>query len=355
MSQSWTLRSIGWTDERQSELERTWPSSAPARVAAQHSQSYELLTEPGQVVGRLPGRLRHQAHGADGIPAVGDWVAIRMADHETALIEGVLERKSALSRKVAGLVTAEQVIASNIDVLFIVSALDQDLNLRRIERYLSIAWQSGALPAIVLTKSDWSEDPAAARAEVAAIAPGLDLFVTSTTDEESIDKLGDFIRPGTTVAFVGSSGVGKSTLINLLAKEEVMPTAELRKIGKGRHTTTHRQLLPLLGRAAVIDTPGMRELQLWDISEGIASTFEDIEELAQGCRFTDCSHLHEPGCAVKEAIALGSLDEDRLSSWHKQLREQAAMERKRDVKLAREHARRVGDYGRDAKKRARHR
>lgn len=356
-NQSLDLRSIGWTDERTEELQERFSDALPARISAQHLGAYDLLTEIGPMTGQVSGRLRHISRSPSELPAVGDWVAIRTTDATSVVIEGVLERKSTLSRKVAGVVTDEQIIGANIDVLFVVCALDDDLNLRRIERYLSVAWQSGALPTIVLTKSDLCDDVVEIQAAVEKIAPETDVFVVSDKDPSSVAALYESIQPGTTLGLVGSSGVGKSTLLNLFAGQEVMPTGDLRRDGKGRHTTSHRQLIPLPHGVTVIDTPGMREIQLWDVSGGISTAFEDIEALAAGCRFSDCSHLHEPGCAVKEAVKDGTLPHARLESYEKQIRELASLEARRDKRLAGENARRGGKVGKEAKEaknRARH-
>ena len=352
--QSFDLRSIGWTDDRREELKEHFPGARAARISAQHLSSYDVLTEQGPKTGQISGKFRHVSRSPAELPAVGDWVAIRDANTDSVVIEGVLERRSTLSRKVAGDVTDEQIIGANIDCLFIVCALDDDFNLRRIERYLSLAWQSGAVPTIVLTKSDLCADEAEMQEAVEKIAPGTDVFVVSAKDPSSITPLYESIPAGATLGLVGSSGVGKSTLLNLFAGTDVMPTAALRRGGKGRHTTTHRQLIALSNGVTVIDTPGMRELQLWDVSEGIPSAFEEIEELASACRFSDCSHVHEPGCAVKDAVEDGALPRARLESYEKQVRELASLERRRDKRLARENSRRWTKAYKEVKHRTRH-
>jgi ribosome biogenesis GTPase len=347
------LAALGW-DARREEERRLNPHLVPGRVAGQHRGSYDLFTEDGELRGEPSGGFMHRARGGrDGMPAVGDWVMLRPADRHLGIIEEVLERRTTLSRKTAGVVTEEQVIVANIDAVFIAMSLDRDFSLRRLERYLTLAWNGGALPVVLLTKMDQSYDLAVSLEEVASVAPGVDVVPVSAVTGEGVDRVAELVGPGTTVGLVGSSGVGKSTLVNRLAGRELMPTADTRADGRGRHTTTHRHLLRLPGLGNVIDTPGMRELQLWLDDDGLDSSFADIAELATGCRFTDCRHSSEPGCAVLAAIEHGELDRARLDAYEKQRRELAAIERKRDKRLAREESRRWGKIGREAKARAR--
>ena len=252
-------------------------------------------------------------------------------------IHAVLPRRSAIIRKAAGNPTEAQVVGANVDTVFLVTSLNDDLNLRRLERYLATAWESGAQPAILLTKADLSDDTAAAVLEVQAIAYGVPVHAVSTVTGEGIGELGAYLAEGKTVALIGSSGVGKSTLVNRLAGREVLATQEIRESdGRGRHTTSHRELVPLPGGGLVLDTPGMRELQLWESTDGMQEAFDDVEELIDACRFADCGHGVEPGCAVQAALADGSLAPDRYESWVKLQRELEHLERKQGGRAAAE-------------------
>jgi ribosome biogenesis GTPase len=301
----------------------------PARVAARHHGPCELLTELGRLGGVPAGRL-----GDEELPSVGDWVAVRPLEGERkAVIEAVLPRRSAFTRKEAWSRTVAQVVAANVDTVFLVTAFGGDLNARRIERYLTSAWDSGSNPVIVANKVDLAEDRLLELADVEAVALGVPVLVVSAATGEGMDELEVRLQPGRTVALLGSSGVGKSTLVNRLAGRELLATNEIRKDGRGRHTTSHRELVPLPSGALLIDTPGMRELQLWADEEVLDSTFAEIAELAGACRFSDCSHEHEPGCAVKSAIADGSLPRERFSSYRKLQRELRALEIRKDARL----------------------
>jgi ribosome biogenesis GTPase len=270
---------------------------------------------------------------------VGDWVAhSNDPSAERAQIQAVLPRTSAMVRRAAGDQTVEQVIAANIDVLFLVSSLNADLNPQRLERYLTLAWESGASPVVVLTKADLCDDVDAAVALVEAVTFGVPTHVTSAPVGEGFDEVRAHLEGNRTGAAVGSSGVGKSTLINHLLGDERLATRDIRSDGRGRHTTTHRELVVLPEGGCIIDTPGMRELQLWDAAEGLERAFEDVEELAAECRFNDCQHETEPGCAVRAAIAAGTLERGRLDSYHKLQRELAFIQAK-DDKRARSEAR----------------
>ncbi|HEX2045651.1 MAG TPA: ribosome small subunit-dependent GTPase A, partial [Gaiellaceae bacterium] len=308
----------------------------PARVAVRHHGPCELLSEQGPLGGLPAGHLAD----AD-LPAVGDWVAARpLRGERKALVEAVLPRRTAFTRKEAWRRTVEQVVAANVDTVFLMSDLGPDLNVRRLERYLVGAWESGARPAIVLTKADLEADRADAVLAVEAVAFGVPVHVVSAVTGEGLGALGAYLGRGRTVALLGSSGVGKSTLVNRLAGREVLATRELRADGRGRHTTTHRELVLLPGGGLLLDTPGMRELQLWAGEEALDGAFEDVTAFAGVCRFPDCAHDHEPGCAVKAALADGSLPAERWESYRKLQRELRSLEVRRSKRLQAEERRR---------------
>ena len=340
------LDELGWSPELAEQLE---PGLVPGRVAAAHRGAFDVWTEAGSVRSRLPGRAMH-----DGVDVgVGDWVGM-----SAGLIRGVVPRRSAIVRNAASdqqRRTHGQVLAANVDVAFVVSSLGPDLEPRRIERYLVTIWESGATPEIVLTKADRLDDPWPLVAEVEAVALGVPVHVVSALSGEGCDALRARLGAGTTSVLLGSSGVGKSTLVNRWLGEELMLTRETREDDdEGRHTTTHRQLLVLPGGGLVIDTPGLRELQLWDVgSAGLETTFADVEELAADCRFSDCSHTHEPGCAVLIAVEIGELPHERLHSWRKLQRELLAIAMRHDALLRKEEQRKWRLRAREGRARAR--
>lgn len=303
-----------------------------ARVVIECRNSYILQSENAEISAEITGKLRYRASDRQDFPAVGDWVVIRTREKEgTATIHEILPRKSKFSRKAAGSETTEQIVATNIDTVFLVSGLDGDFNPRRIERYLILAWESGANPVIVLNKADVCPNLENCLAEVEAVALGVPIITISAASNQGLETLQPYLQPGQTVALLGSSGVGKSTITNQLLGETVQAVQTVRqRDNRGKHTTTHRELLRLPTGGLIIDTPGMRELQIWSGEEGISESFADIAELAQQCRFRDCQHEHEPGCAVRQALQEGSLDASRFANYQKLQKEIKYMERKQD-------------------------
>jgi ribosome biogenesis GTPase / thiamine phosphate phosphatase len=324
----------------------------PARVVARHHGPCELMTEHGRLGGIPAGRIDESE-----LPAVGDWVVARALDGERkALIEAVLPRRSAFTRKEAWRRTVAQVVAANIDTVFVVTAFGFDFNVRRLERYLTASWDSGAAPVIVVNKLDTADDPARDLAEVETVALGVPVHAVSAVTAAGLDDLEPYLARGQTVVLLGSSGVGKSTLVNRLAGRELLLTAETSAAGRGRHTTTHRELVPLAGGALLIDTPGLRELQLWSDTSALDATFAEIAELAAQCRFSDCAHASEPGCAIRAALADGSLPRERWDSYTKLQRELRALEIRKDARLraeARKERRRFARSVREVNKRPR--
>jgi ribosome biogenesis GTPase len=300
-------------------------SLEPGRVAREHRQRYVVYSEHGELTAEVSGKIRHAARSRGDFPAVGDWVGVSARPQEgKATIQALLPRRSSFSRKAVlsggmpdtGGKTEEQVLATNVDTVFLVSGLDGDFNPRRIERYLAVAWDSGADPVVLLNKSDLCSDVGAHVRQAESCAFGVPIHVLSAVKNDGLGALDAHLVAGKTAVFLGSSGVGKSTLINSLLGDGRLKVGAVREYdGRGRHTTAGREMILLPTGGIVIDTPGMRELALWDDEEGLAKTFEDIERLAEGCRFRDCSHQHEPGCAVQEALEDGSLDHGRFRSY----------------------------------------
>ena len=301
----------------------------PARVLSQEKGFYRIITDKGEKLAEVSGKFRFQTTILSDYPAVGNFVLVNWNESgNSSIIESLLPRKSAFIRKAAGEPQQEQIVAANIDTVFLCMALNHDFNLRRLERYISIAWDSGAMPVVVLTKSDLCDDLEQKLSEVSSVAFGVDVLVTTSTEENGYKVLLPFISEGKTIAFIGSSGVGKSTLINRLLGKDQLKTNGLRNDDKGRHTTTHRELFLLPSGGMVIDTPGMREFGMWDNDTGIEKTFADIEELAAQCKFRNCTHTNEPGCAIRSALEMGELEMNRWQSYQKLKAENDYMEDK---------------------------
>jgi ribosome biogenesis GTPase / thiamine phosphate phosphatase len=330
------LDSYGWNDALQQQFhehaaQHSALGLAPARVIVQQRGLYGLATPAGEATARLSGRFAHGAAAGDH-PVAGDWVAATVRPAEaSATIHHLLPRRTAFARKAAGRGGGAQVVAANVDVALLVASLNRDFNARRIERYLALAWESGASPVVVLTKADLCADREALKAEIERVAMDVPVHAVSTLTGEGLDDLSDVLVPGQTAALLGSSGVGKSSLVNALAGRPVMATRAVREDdARGRHTTTHRELIVLPGGRLVLDTPGMRELGVWDADAGIAATFADVETMAARCRFRDCAHEAEPGCAVQAALAEGRLDAARWRNYAKLQRELAHEARRSD-------------------------
>ena len=304
----------------------------PGRVAVQNKSNYVVYSEHGELTAEISGKFMFDADAKEDYPAVGDWVVMRpLLDEQKGIIDAVLPRRTAFSRKEAGGKTEKQVLASNIDIVFIMTSLNHDFNLRRVERYLVLANESEINPVIVLSKSDLCEDVQDKVNEVKGVAKSVSVHAISSVMHEGIDLLKPYFTEGSTIAVLGSSGVGKSTFINVLLGSDELKTTEVSAYkDKGHHATTRRELILIPGGGLIIDTPGMRELQLWEGEGGLENLFDDIEELASQCKFSDCMHKSEPGCAIRRAIKKGDLDEDRYKSYLKMAREIKYFEFRKD-------------------------
>jgi ribosome biogenesis GTPase / thiamine phosphate phosphatase len=325
------LEPLGW-DGAFADLFAPWAATGhrPGRVVAAHRGGDLVATGQGELLARATGRLRHLAGpSVAGLPAVGDWVALR-----DGRIHAVLPRRTAVTRRTPGSAAGEQVLAANVDLVVVVVAPGRDANPRRVERLLALAWASGAQPVVVLGRADlcpdWGTDVGTELAGLAAVAPGVQVLALSCYTGEGVDEIAAMLDPGRTAVLLGSSGVGKSTLVNRLAGRDLLATGEVRDDGKGRHTTSTRQLVTLADGGLVIDTPGLRELGLWTDAAGTAAAFDDVEVLAAGCRFDDCRHRTEPGCAVLQALEDGRLPPERFAAWEKLQRELAWAEQRAD-------------------------
>jgi ribosome biogenesis GTPase / thiamine phosphate phosphatase len=334
------LEDLGWGPFFQQQLNRcNAPEIMPARVTEEMKGAYRVLSETGPLLASVRGRLLHQASASDELPASGDWVLVeRLPGESRGIIARLLDRRTKLSRtrpspSPRSQRTEEQVLAANVDAVFVVGALNRDYNPRRIERYLAVTWESGARPVVVLNKADLRDDVTHLIGETEAIAPGVPVLATSTLTGDGIEAMRAQIAPGETAVFVGSSGVGKSSLLNCLLGDSTQVVRDIRADGKGRHTTTSRQLFLIPGGGVVIDTPGLRELTVWDAEAGLDRAFADVDAFAQECAFRDCRHAGEPGCAVRHAINEGDLPEERFASYRKLERELQFMARRQDKAL----------------------
>ena len=318
----YSLSQLGWDSFFEEQFKQVKiPNSIPARIASESRELYKVYSEQGELAAKISGKMRYLAGEEGHLPAVGDWVVIvPQVNEKSAIIHAMIPRKSRFSRKVAGEETKEQVVAANVDTVFIVSGLDggRNLNLRRIERYLTLAWNSGASPVIVLNKTDLCPDLKASIDSVETVAMGVPVHALSARERSGLDELAQYLKNGKTAAFLGSSGVGKSSIINALIGAEIQDTGDVRDDDKtGRHTTTRRELILLPEGGMVIDTPGMREIQMWAGEDDLEGAFPDIVTIAERCYYNDCAHDREPGCAVRDAIESGDLEPARFESFKK--------------------------------------
>lgn len=304
----------------------------PGRVTLEHKRMFRVVTAEGEWLSVCSGTFEHEAFERRDFPAVGDWVAVeKMPGEERGIIHAILPRTSLFSRKVAGSAITEQILAVNIDIVFLVMSMNKDFNARRLERYLVAAYDSGAVPVVVLTKKDMCENPSYYIEEAQNIALGSNVFAVSNLTGEGISALTRLLTDDKTAALLGSSGVGKSSLANVICGDKMMAVQDIREDDDmGRHTTTHRELITIPTGGVLIDTPGMREFQLWDNNESLDSSFKDVEEFSNSCKFNDCQHNNEPGCAIRQALDTGALSADRYGSYLKLKRELAFLERKMD-------------------------
>lgn len=341
------LEALGWDRGRNAEFASHREAGLmPGRVSLEHNHVYRVLTAEGELLAETAGRIKHQAGGRSELPVVGDWVALRTGGAGArATVAAILPRRSWFSRKAAGRGTEEQVIAANADGVLLVFGLDKPVNARAIERYLTLARRSSAAPVIVLNKCDLAEDVPSAVSEAVSVAGGAPVHAVSTLAAPGVTELEQYVSSGRTLALLGPSGAGKSSIVNRLVGEERLPTGEVREWDRrGRHTSVHRELVLRAAGGLIIDTPGMRELQLWEAGDDLDTTFDDIAALAGGCKFRDCRHDAEPGCAVKAAVAAGSVDAARYEHYLKLSREHEATEKLRDERALREQ-KRLGKIG----------
>jgi ribosome biogenesis GTPase len=359
LSNAHDLETLGWTAEQEHQFEPYAAAGLTAgRVGAQHRGGCLVYSAVGELLTRLSGRLRAGSPAGADLPVVGDWVAFRPAGPGHAVVHAILPRRSSFSRARRDLArrtpqaAEEQVLAANVDVALLVVGLDGDLNLRRLERFLATAWASGAEPVVILTKRDLVPDTDPVRLAVEQVAIGVAVLEVSSVTGDGVDEVRALVSPGRTAALLGSSGAGKSSLVNRLLGREAQAVQDLRADGRGRHTTTHRELFLLPGGGLVVDTPGLRVIEPW-AGEGLDAAFQDVEQVAERCRFRDCRHAGEPGCAVLRAIAAGELDEERLDAFRKLARELAFLERRGDGRAQAQERRRWRALSREHRQRER--
>jgi ribosome biogenesis GTPase len=324
------LKQLGWSPflEQQSLPEHC----IPARVSGENKNFYRVIAVEGEFLAKISGRLSFQLDHRSGFPVVGDWAAIQTIGKDRAIIQHLFPRITALSRKTAGKSAEQQLVCSNMDYVFVMSSMNQEFSSRRLERYLSIAWESGATPVVILTKADLCANEAQYRAEAEIVSPGVAVHIVSAVTGRGMEIFSKYLSVGTTGVFIGSSGVGKSTILNAISGQSFQKTLPVRESDdRGRHTTTSRQMILIPEKGIIVDTPGMRELGLWDTSNGLSQTFQDLESIAEGCGFRDCKHRDEPRCAVRQAAESGELNFERLESYRKLQAEILYLEAKTDT------------------------
>ena len=324
------LQQLGWDSFFQ---KQTMPEGCiPARVSEQHKSLYHVISEKGDFLCEISGKLRFQTEDRTEYPGVGDWTGIELTGQERAIIRFLFSRKTSISRKAAGKIAEQQILCANVDWIFVVTSMNQEFNLRRLERYLSVAWESGAQPVLILNKADLCHDPTSFKTEAELAANGVNIHLASAMTGLGMEIFEQYLAHGKTGVMIGSSGVGKSTLINTLIGRNLQKVGSIRlDDDHGRHTTTFRELIPIATGGIVFDTPGMRELGLWDSTQGLSKTFEDLEILAENCKYRNCTHRTEPACAVQEAAKNGLLSHDRIESYRKLQAELTYLESKTDV------------------------
>ncbi len=348
------LEDLGWNRSFELHFHQEQTGGwVPARVSEESKGLYRVLAEGGEFLAQIAGKVRYCAEGRSDFPAIGDWVVIAPRIVEgRATITAILPRQTVVARKAAGRAVDAQILATNVETVFVVASLNQEFKLRRIERYLALVWESGAQPVVLLNKADLCSDAARVAAEVERTAPGASVHALSATTGDGLEALRQYLARGRTAAFIGSSGVGKSTIINALLGQSSQDVQPVRASDdRGRHATTSRQMILLPGGGIVIDTPGIRELQLWESDSGLDQAFEEIEALAERCKFRDCRHRGEPGCAVVLAIEGGTLDAARLENYRKLKAELRFLETKTNLDArhtAKERARQMSKAQKEA-------